>query len=60
MKKRRAGVWSVAFKGSGNETLEYKYNRNNAGFTTDEEFTPDSDKTWRKKKIDGNSLTVVE
>ena len=58
MRMKKAGVWSVAFKASGNETLGYKYNRNNAGFTTDEEFTPDSDKTWRKKKIGDNQLTI--
>jgi hypothetical protein len=51
-------TWTVVFMTDPNSQLRYKYNRNNYGFATDEEFTPDSDQTWRTAAVGTQEQTI--
>ena len=52
------GVWAIAFKAPANQPLTYKYNRNNGGYSTDEEFTPDSPDARRTIEVARDELRV--
>ncbi len=51
MQEVSPGSYSVRFKAQKRKVLKYKYNRNNFGYPTDEEFSPDSDKARREVSI---------
>jgi len=48
MEEKAPHIWTVAFMAPANQALRYKYNRNNFGFATDEEFSPDSEDARRE------------
>lgn len=58
MEEKGADVWRVLFKAPANQELRYKYNRNNFGFATDEEFNPDSKKARRIVEVGNQPKTV--
>ena len=58
MEEVEAGVWAVSFLAPDNRPLTYKYNRNNGGYATDEEFTPDSMEARRTVDVVGDELVI--
>jgi hypothetical protein len=60
MKEKEPNVWSVIFKSPPQTLIKYKYNRDNVGYETDEEFSPDSPDTWRKIFVEDENLSVKE
>ncbi len=58
MEEVEPGVWVVAFKAPADQPLTYKYNRNNGGYSTDEEFTPDSPDARRSLAVARDELRV--
>jgi hypothetical protein len=51
-------TWAVGYMAGSNSAVRYKYNRNNYGFATDEEFDPDDEDTWRSVAT-GNEAELV-
>ncbi|MEE8324114.1 MAG: hypothetical protein V3R31_00510 [Candidatus Humimicrobiaceae bacterium] len=48
MEEKDPGIFAASFKALENQVLKYRYNRNNYGFSTDEEFSPDSEEARRE------------
>jgi len=58
MEEVEEGVWAVSFLAPGSRPLAYKYNRNNGGYPTDEEFAPDSMEARRTIAVASTPLVV--
>ncbi len=58
MVRREHRLWTAEYLAEANQLLEYKYNRNDFGFSTDEQFLPDSDETRRAIEVGTESMSV--
>ena len=51
-------LWAVSFMAPANQITTYKYNRNDFGFSTDEQFVPDDDATRRTIEVGDDALST--
>lgn len=58
MQEKEENIWAVGFLAPENQVLKYKYNRNNFGFATNEEFTPDSKEGRRSIMIGAEPISI--
>ena len=58
MVRREHRLWTAEYLAEADQLLEYKYNRNDFGFSTDEQFLPDSDETRRAIEVGTESMSV--
>ena len=60
MERTAENLWTVTFLAPANQATTYKYNRNNFGFATDEQFVPDSEETKRTVEVGTEPLGVQD
>ncbi len=60
MERTEQDVWRIFFLAPADRALRYKYNRNDFGYSTDEEFSPDREETTRSVDVGAKSLTVKD
>lgn len=58
MKQRTDNVWVVGYRAQSGEKLRYKFNRNNSGYDTDEEFFPDTEDAWRVVEAGSEDMVI--
>lgn len=59
MKRKEGNIWAVAYRAKIGEKIRYKYNRNNSGYDTDEEFFPDTADAWRTAEVEDENLSIM-
>lgn len=60
MQEKEEDLWIVGFLAPAKKELKYKYNRNNLGFMTDEEFKPDSEEARRSVMVSNEPFSITD
>ena len=58
MVRKGDALWTATYLAPADQALRYKYNRNDFGFSTDEQFIPDSDETRREVEVGTEPLLI--
>ena len=54
------GIWAAQYLAPADQVLKYRYNRNDFGFSTDEQFVPDRDESRREVDVGTDPMIVSD